>query len=132
MLKTIKLLLECPSPVVIAKCNIQKKLLQKIVYIHLVFRYPLPSNAHFPLRPFAIIWGNGHRNLWYPVKALKVPLFPKRPNAHLPRCPYANIWRNGHRALGVAYSFPPNVHFPQKPICPKSPFTSNSPYAHLP
>ena len=62
----------------------------------------------------------GH--FWYPIRALKVPLSPKRPSTHLPRCPYANIWGNGHKALGVAHPFPPNVPFCQMPICPGAHF----------
>ena len=75
--------------------------------------YPLPSNAHLPHCPLSKNLGEmSSRHLWYPVRAPKAPLSPKRSSAYLPRWPYANIWGNGHRALGVAYPFPPNVQVP--------------------
>ena len=53
-------------------------------------KYPFPSNS-MPICPTAHLQkfgGNGHRALVvYPVRALEVPLLPKRSSAHLPWCP---------------------------------------------
>ena len=106
-------------------------------------RWALGANKHLgicPKCPFAplpickSLGEMGTGRLWYPVRALKVPLSDKCPSAHLPWCPYANIWEmdTGHlgypfRKFGVAYPFRLNINFPKCPFAP----VLISPGAHL-
>ena len=98
--------------------------------------YLLPSNAHLPHCPLAKIWGKwAQGTCGTPLEHLRCS-FP--PNVQVPICHGGHMQTFGEmdtrhlgypfRELGVAYPFPPHVHFPQVPICPGAHF-SRCPFA---
>ena len=87
-----------------------------------------------------------HKYLFFPsANSCQIPIYfgshlpqcPFAPSAHLPPCPFAPNARLPLCPFGLE-PICSDVHFPQKPIRPKGPFTPNSliglypPNAHLP